>query len=134
MAEEKASSADRAPAAVGPYSLVRQAGDFYFLSGQIGLDPASGELIGPGVGDQTRQVLRNLHRVLQGAGLGREHIVKATVYLTDMSDFGMVNEVYAGFFAGIISFPARACVEVAALPKGARVEIEAVAHHAPELG
>jgi 2-iminobutanoate/2-iminopropanoate deaminase len=134
MTDGKAGRAEKAPVAVGPYSLVRQAGDLYFISGQIGLDPESGELSGPGVEEQAHQALRNLDRVLLGAGLGREHIVKATVYLTNMDDFALVNEIYAGFFAGFISFPARACVAVAALPKGAKVEIEAVAYKTAELG
>lgn len=134
MSDSKAGRAEKAPAAVGPYSLVRQAGDFWYISGQIGLDAERGELAGPGVEDETRQALRNLDRILTGAGLGREHIVKATVVLTNMDDFAVVNEIYAGFFSGVFSFPARACVAVAALPKGARVEIEAVAHKVAELG
>ncbi len=134
MASQEDAGAGQAPAAVGPYSPARWAGDFLFVSGQIGLDPDSGELAGPGVEDQARQVLRNLDRVLKGSGLGREHVVKATVFLTDMDDFGTVNEIYAGFFGGVFVLPARACIAVAALPKGARVEIEAIAHRVVEQG
>lgn len=134
MASQDSSKPSRAPAAVGPYSPVRWAADFAFVSGQIGLDPESGELAGAGLEEQARQVLRNLDRVLKGAGLGREHVVKTTVFLTDMDDFGKLNEIYAGFFAGVFSLPARSCLEVAALPKGARVEIEAVCHRVAELG
>jgi 2-iminobutanoate/2-iminopropanoate deaminase len=128
------SQAGGAPAAVGPYSLVRQAGDFYYLAGQIGLDPESGELVAGGVEEQAHQALRNMDRILSGAGLGREHVMKTTVFLTNMDDFGRVNDVYAGFFAGVFSFPARSCVAVKALPKGALVEVEALAHKVPELG
>lgn len=134
MAKDSGDQAGRAPAAVGPYSLVRQAGDFYFLAGQIGLDPETGELAGPGVDEQARQALRNLDRILSGAGLDRGQVVKTTVFLTDMADFGRVNDIYAGFFAGSLALPARSCVAVNTLPKGALVEIEAVAHKAPELG
>ena len=134
MTSKQEQAQHRAPAAAGPYSPVRRAGDFLFVSGQIGLDPDSGELAGPGVEEEARQALSNLDRVLKGAGLGREHLVKATVFLTDMDDFAMVNEIYAGFFAGVFALPARSCLAVSALPKGARVEIEAVAHQVAELG
>jgi 2-iminobutanoate/2-iminopropanoate deaminase len=134
MATQADGTSGKAAAAVGPYSTVRRAGEFAFISGQIGLDPESGELAGQGLEDQARQVLRNLDRVLKGAGLGREHVIKTTVFLTSMDDFGALNEIYAGFFAGVFSLPARSCVEVAALPKSARVEIEAVCHRVEELG
>jgi 2-iminobutanoate/2-iminopropanoate deaminase len=134
MASQDSNKSSQAPAAVGPYSPVRWAGEFAFISGQIGLDPESGELAGAGLEEQARQVLRNLDRVLKGAGLGREHVMKTTVFLTDMDDFGALNEIYAGFFAGIFSLPARSCVAVKALPKGAKVEIEAVAHKVAEQG
>lgn len=134
MASQQNENQDQAVAKVGPYSPVRWAGDFAFVSGQIGLEPASGELAGPGLEEQARQALRNLDQVLKGAGLGREQVVKVMVFLTDMDDFRAFNEIYAGFFGGVISLPARSCVAVAALPKGARVEIEAVAHSVAEQG
>ena len=116
-----------APAAVGPYAQARWAGDLLFLSGQIGLDPASGKLVGEAVADQARQALKNLTAVLGAAGLGWSQVVKATIFLTDMADFQTVNEIYAGCLADVEALPARACVQVAALPLGARFEIEAVA-------
>ena len=134
MASQDSGKSSQAPVAVGPYSAVRWAGDFAFISGQIGLDPESGELAGDGLEEQARQALRNLDRALKGAGLGREHIMKTTVFLTDMDDFGELNDIYAGFFAGVFSLPARSCIAVKALPKGAKVEIEAIAHKVAELG
>lgn len=134
MTSQQKVNQGQAPARVGPYSPFRWAGDFAFVSGQIGLEPASGELAGPGLEEQARQALGNLDRVLKGAGLGREQVVKATVFLTNMDDFRAFNEIYAGFFGGAVSLPARSCVAVAALPKGARVEIEAVAHGVAEQG
>jgi 2-iminobutanoate/2-iminopropanoate deaminase len=114
-----------APAAVGPYSQAVRSGNLLFISGQLGLAPATGTLVGPGVADEARQALCNLAAVLAAAGGGMDEVVKATIYLIDMQDFASVNAVYAEFFAA--PFPARACVAVAALPKGGRVEIEAVA-------
>jgi 2-iminobutanoate/2-iminopropanoate deaminase len=98
-----------------------------FLSGQIGLDPASGELGGGGVEGQARQAMENLGAVLRAAGLELGAVVKTTIYLGDMADFGAVNQIYADFFEGVQALPARACVAVAGLPKGALVEVEAVA-------
>jgi 2-iminobutanoate/2-iminopropanoate deaminase len=118
-------ASDHAPAAVGPYSQAIRAGNLLFLSGQLGLAPETGAMAGPGVADEARQALRNLSAVLAAAGAGMDAVAKATVYLTDMADFAAVNAVYAEFFAP--PFPARACIAVAALPKGGRVEIEAVA-------
>jgi 2-iminobutanoate/2-iminopropanoate deaminase len=119
-----------APAAIGPYSqaqVVRLHGGnrLVFTSGQLGLVPASGDLVAGGVAEQTEQALRNLAAVLRGAGLGLADVVKTTVFLADMSDFAAMNEVYGRHF--VSSLPARSTVAVAALPKGGRVEIEAVA-------
>jgi len=116
-----------APRAIGPYSqaIAVRAGRLLFLSGQIPLDPASGELVKGTIEEETGQVMRNLAAVLAAGGAGFQHVVKATIYLTDLSDFARVNEVYGAHFKA--SPPARATVQVAALPRGARVEIDAVA-------
>jgi 2-iminobutanoate/2-iminopropanoate deaminase len=119
-----------APAAIGPYSqaqVVRLHGGnrLVYTSGQLGLDPASGRLVADGVAEQTEQVLRNLAAVLRGAGLTLADIVKTTVYLADMADFGAMNEVYGRHFPS--APPARTTIAAAGLPKDARVEIEAVA-------
>jgi 2-iminobutanoate/2-iminopropanoate deaminase len=114
-----------APAAIGPYSQAVVAGDFVFTAGQIALDPTSMELIGSNVTEQTERVFANLNAVLEAAGLGLQDVVKATVFLTDMADFAAMNEVYAKHFGN--HKPARAALQVAALPKGALVEIQAVA-------
>lgn len=115
---------DAAPAAIGPYCQAVVSGEWVFCSGQLALDPSTGEMVGDGdIEAETRQVLDNLHAVLREAGAGRADVVKATVYLADMGEFSTVNEVYAAFFADVVP-PARATVEVAALPKGARVEID----------
>jgi 2-iminobutanoate/2-iminopropanoate deaminase len=119
-------TADGAPAALGPYSQGIEAGDFVFCSGQLGLDPATGELV-DGISAQAERALRNLGAVLDAAGCSYADVVKTTVFLADMSDFGALNAVYAGFFGD--TPPARSTVAVAALPKGGRVEIEAIAHH-----
>ena len=115
----------RAPQAIGPYSQAVVTGGFVFASGQIALHPATGEMVGSTAAEQAEQVLRNLQAVLQAAGSGLDHVVKTTIYLADMGDFGQVNEVYARHFGD--HRPARATVAVAALPKGALVEIEAIA-------
>ncbi|MDW7643552.1 MAG: RidA family protein [Desulfuromonadales bacterium] len=116
---------DRAPAAIGPYSQGVAAGDFIFFSGQIPLDPVSGELVPGGIDTQARQVMANMGAVLAAAGLDFSHVVKTTIYLTDLADFAVVNGIYGEFFSG--TYPARATVQVAALPKGAAIEIEWVA-------
>jgi 2-iminobutanoate/2-iminopropanoate deaminase len=117
---------DGAPKAIGPYSqAVRTSGGMVFLSGQIPLDPATGQLVAGDIRAQTGRVMQNLGAVLGAAGLSFSHVVKTTVYLVDLADFASVNEVYGEHFAQ--SPPARATVQVAALPKGARVEIDAVA-------
>ncbi|MBN2498562.1 MAG: RidA family protein [Deltaproteobacteria bacterium] len=118
---------DRAPAAVGPYSQACSAGKSrtLYLSGQIPIDPKSGELLRGSVAEQAQRCMDNLEGVLQAAGLGFGHVVRCTIYLTDMGDFAAVNEVYGRCFDD--PPPARACVQVAALPKGAQVEIDAIA-------
>ncbi|HEY6876744.1 MAG TPA: RidA family protein [Polyangiales bacterium] len=116
-----------APAAIGPYSQAVKAGNFVFLSGQIPLDPQSGQLIGgDDVEAQTSQVMKNLEAVLKAANSGFAQVVKATIFLTDLGDFAVVNKVYGAYFEGVLP-PARATVQVAALPRGAKVEIELTA-------
>lgn len=116
----------QAPAAIGPYSQAVRAGDYLFCSGQVPLVPETGEMVAGGVEAQTRQSLDNLMKVLAAAGCDFNSVVKTTIYLTDLGDFAVVNEIYAGYCAEIA--PARATVQVAALPKGALVEIDAVAY------
>jgi len=117
----------QAPAPVGPYNQAVRAGDLLFCSGQIALDPATGILVGEGdVALETRQVLVNLAAVLAAAGARPSQVVRTTVFLADLADFATVNGLYAEMFGAGVS-PARACVQVAALPKGARVEIDAIA-------
>jgi 2-iminobutanoate/2-iminopropanoate deaminase len=113
-----------APAAIGPYSQALIAGDFVFSSGQIGLD-GSGALVPGGITAETHQVFRNLDAVLRAAGTSLARVVKATVYLLDMADFAAVNGIYAGYVSE--PAPARSTVQVAALPRGARVEIDVIA-------
>ena len=119
------SRCEGAPRAVGPYSQAIVAAGFVWVSGQIALDPSTGTLVGPDVEAEARQALRNLKAVLDAAGSGLERVVRATLYLTDMEDFERVNRVWAESFGG--DPPARACVEVRRLPRGARVEVDAVA-------
>ena len=114
-----------APAAVGPYSQGIRSGDLVFCSGQIPLDPATGELVGGSVGDQTKRCLENLGAVLAAAGAGWNDVIKVTAFLTDMDDYAEFNTVY-GTFVGDAP-PARAAIGVASLPKGARIEIECIA-------
>lgn len=117
-----------APAPVGPYNQAVQAGGFLFCSGQIALDPATGAMVGAGdVEAETRQVLANLQAVLEAAGTTPQQVVRTTVFLADLADFARVNALYSEVFGAGVS-PARACVEVAALPKGARVEIDCIAY------
>jgi 2-iminobutanoate/2-iminopropanoate deaminase len=116
----------RAPKAIGPYSQGVRVGDLFFLSGQIPLDPATGELVPGDVAAQTERVLDNLAAVLVAAGLEFRHVVKTTIFLVDLADFAKVNELYGRRFPS--EPPARSTVQVAALPRGARVEIEVVAH------
>ena len=117
-------SAPQAPAAIGPYSHAVRAGELLFCSGQIPLDPASGELVGATAAEQARRCLENLRAVCEAAGASLQRAVRVTVYMTDLQAFAEVNEVYAGFFSE--QPPARVAVGVAALPRGAYVEIDAV--------
>ena len=114
-----------APAAIGPYSQAIRAGSLLFVSGQIPLDPATGTLVSGTIAQETRRVLSNLVAILDAAGSRPEQVAKVTIYLLDMADFAAVNSVYGEFFKP--PFPARATVQVAALPRGARVEIDCVA-------
>jgi reactive intermediate/imine deaminase len=124
---QQAINTSAAPAPVGPYNQAVAAAGLLWCSGQIALDPLSGAMVGEGdVEAETRQVLANLQAVLSAAGVGPAQVVRTTVYLVDLADFGRVNALYAELF-GAGTAPARACVQVAALPKGARVEIDAVA-------
>ena len=114
-----------APGAVGPYVQAVRVGRLLFVSGQVALDPATGVLVDGGIEDQTRRVLDNLAAILEAGGSGLEHVVKATVYLTDLGSFEAMNRVYASFFSG--EKPARVCVEVSRLPRNSLVEIDAIA-------
>jgi 2-iminobutanoate/2-iminopropanoate deaminase len=118
-------STENAPRAIGPYSQAVRAGGFVFASGQIPIDPATGEFVAGGVAEQTDQVLRNVSAVLEAAGTGLDRVVKTTVFLVDMNDFIAMNEVYGRFFGE--QPPARATVQAARLPRDAKVEIEAIA-------
>lgn len=119
-------STPAAPAAIGPYSQAVVVGDLVFCSGQLPIDPATGEFAGTTAAAQAARSLANLEAVLEAVGLGLEAVVKTTVFLADIADFASVNEVYATRFAGSVQ-PARSAVQAAALPKGALVEIEAIA-------
>ena len=123
--EKKIITTDQAPKALGPYSAGVSTGCMVFTAGQVGIDPATGKMVEGGVQAQARQALTNLKAILEAAGSGLDQVVKTTVFLQDMGEFGLMNEVYATFFSG--EFPARSAVQVAALPAGAAVEIEAVA-------
>jgi len=119
-------SSDQAPKAIGPYSQAIDLGDLVFLSGQIPLDPATGQFVGTGdIQAQTERVLQNLRGVLLAAGLSLAHVVRTTVYMVDLAEFAKMNEVYGRHFN--FEPPARSTVQVSALPRGARVEIDAIA-------
>ncbi|PRR77891.1 Enamine/imine deaminase [Clostridium liquoris] len=125
---KKVISTDLAPKAIGPYSQGIMVGDLIFLSGQIPVDPATGEIV---TGDdpivtQTHQSMNNVKNILESQGLSFNNVIKSTVFITDMNDFPKVNEAYAQYFQG--TYPARSCVQVGKLPKGALVEVEVVAH------
>lgn len=124
MAELKKISTEKAPAAIGPYSQAIVCGDMVFTSGQIGIDPACGEITGKDVREQTEQVMQNLCAVLAEAGTSMENVVKTTCFLADIADFTTFNEVYGKY---LTEKPARSCVAAKALPKGALVEVEVIA-------
>jgi len=122
---KKTISTKNAPAAIGPYSQAVEAGGLIFISGQLPIDPATGNMVPAGIKAQTEAVLKNLEAILKSEGLSLENVLKTTVFMADLGQFAQMNEVYAGFFAN--DPPARATVEVKALPKAALVEIEAIA-------
>ena len=117
---------DKAPAEIGPYAQANIIGDLVITSGQIPIDPATGNLVEGDIEAQTKQVFENLKAVLEAAGSGLDKIVKTTCFMDNMNDFAKMNEVYASFFSG--DYPSRSAVEVAKLPKGALIEIEAIAY------
>ena len=121
---KKIIATDKAPAAIGPYSQAIEAGGFVFASGQIPVDPATGN-IPDGIEAQAKQALTNVKNLMEASGLSMENIVKTSVFIKDMNDFAKVNEVYATFFDN--DFPARSCVEVARLPKDVLIEVEVIA-------
>jgi len=123
--KKKIVKSDKAPAALGPYSVAVKAGHVVFTAGQLGLDPSSGNFVEGGIKEQTRQALENIKAVLDAAGSKMSKVVKTTVFLLDMNDFGAMNEVYGEYFTK--KFPARSAVQVARLPKDGLVEIEAIA-------
>ncbi|XP_004402420.1 2-iminobutanoate/2-iminopropanoate deaminase [Callorhinus ursinus] len=125
----KVISTAKAPGAIGPYSQAVLVDRTVYISGQLGMDPASGQLVPGGVAEEAKQAFTNLGEILKAASCDFTNVVKTTVLLADMNDFNTVNEVYKQYFKG--SFPARAAYQVAALPKGGRVEIEAVAVQGP---
>ena len=116
---------DKAPKAIGPYSQAIVAGGLLFASGQVPIDPATGNFVEGGIKEQTKQSLTNVSNVLAEAGIDLSHVVKTTVFLSDMDNFAAMNEVYASFFSE--PYPARSAVAVKTLPKGALVEIEVIA-------
>jgi len=118
-------SVNGAPAAIGPYSTAVSVGDILYTSGQLPLDPETGNLVGNDVTSQAKQSLENLKTIVEALGSNMKNVIKTTIYLTDMDSFSEFNDVYADFFQD--SCPARSCVEVSKLPKGAQVEIEAIA-------
>ncbi len=123
--DKKALFTDKAPRPIGPYSQAIQAGNFLFLAGQVPLDPATGELIEGDIAAQTRRTMENIMAVLENAGLGPENVVKTTVYLADMDEVAAMNEVYGTYFKE--TPPARAAIQVARLPKDAKIEIDMIA-------
>lgn len=124
MMGKKIITTDKAPAAIGPYSQAIEAGGFVFASGQIPVDPATGN-IPDGIEAQAKQALTNVKNLMEASGLSMDNIVKTSVFIKDMNDFAKVNEVYASFFES--DFPARSCVEVARLPKDVLIEVEVIA-------
>ncbi|GBD26698.1 2-iminobutanoate/2-iminopropanoate deaminase [bacterium HR30] len=127
MAQERREAIEtrEAPKAIGPYTQALAFGEWLFLSGQIGLEPTSGELVAGGIAAETRQALANLGAVLRAAGADFSDVVRTTLYLVDLADFAVVNEIYGSVFAP--PYPARVTVGVSSLPRGARIEIDAIA-------
>ena len=124
--EKKQIQTTQAPSAIGPYSQAIRIGEFLYTSGQIALNPENMEMMNGAIEEETEWVLKNLEAILKADGMSLAHVIKTTVYLTDLGEFARVNKVYEKFFGE--TKPARACVQVAALPKGAKVEIDAIAH------
>ncbi len=124
--EKKPVQTSKAPSAIGPYSQAVRIGDFLYTSGQIALNPENMEMMNGEIEEETEWVLKNVEAILEADGMSLAHVIKTTVYLTDLSEFARMNQVYEKFF--VKTKPARACVQVAALPKGAKVEIDAIAH------
>ena len=124
--EKKQIQTSQAPLAIGPYSQAIRIGEFLYTSGQIALNPENMEMMCGKIEEETEWVLKNLEAILKADGMSFAHIIKTTVYLTDLGEFSRMNQVYEKFFGK--TKPARACVQVAALPKGAKVEIDAIAH------
>jgi 2-iminobutanoate/2-iminopropanoate deaminase len=124
--QKKIVATPKAPAAIGPYSQAIRIGDYLYTSGQISLDPETMKMITGDIEVETEKVLKNIEAILKADGLDLNNIIKTTVYLTDLSEFTRMNQVYEKFFSE--TKPARACVQVTALPKGAKVEIDAIAH------
>ena len=124
--QKKSVNTTEAPEAIGPYSQAIRIGDFLYTSGQISLDSKTMEMVTGNIELETEKVLQNIEAILSAEGLNFGHVIKTTVYLTDLSEFTRMNQVYEKFFSN--TKPARACVQVAALPKGAKVEIDAIAH------
>jgi len=123
--KKKVVQTEKAPKAIGPYSQAIQAGSFLFVSGQVPLDPKTGELVKGDIGQQTKQVLENIKGVLESQNLGMEDVVKVTIFLENMANFNQVNEIYSTYFP--TSPPARSTVEVVRLPRDVEIEIEAIA-------
>ena len=124
--EKKQIQTTQAPSAIGPYSQAIRIGEFLYTSGQIALNPENMEMMNGTIEEETEWVLKNLEAILKADGMSLAHVIKTTVYLTNLGEFARVNQVYENFFGE--TKPARACVQVAALPKGAKVEIDAIAH------
>ena len=122
----KAVSTAEAPAAIGPYSQGVVAGNLLFISGQLPLDPKTGEFVKGGIEEKTHRVLMNLRAIAEEAGADLSHVVKTTIFLTDLGNFSAVNKIYAEYFSGV--FPARSTVQVSSLPKGGEIEVEAVVY------
>jgi 2-iminobutanoate/2-iminopropanoate deaminase len=119
-------SSESAPKALGPYSQAIRAGQLLFVSGQVPIDPATGEMVQGGIDEQTRRVLQNIGEILRAGGASFQHVAKTTVYLADIGDFAAMNEVYATFFTA--PQPARSTIQAAKLPRNARIEVDVIAY------